>query len=117
MTEYNEMSLEEKAEAAAKASIAFSETLAGSAPEALDWTADELDDIPDALPDEDGDEDPDEDGDEDPDEDEEPAGDGYDDMVGDDLREELRKRELPVSGTNDELVARLREDDAAKAQA
>lgn len=37
----------------------------------------------------------------------------YDGMKGDDLRAELRDRGLPVSGTNDEMVARLEEDDAA----
>lgn len=44
-----------------------------------------------------------------------PEGDKYDDMKGDDLKAELEKRELPKSGSVDELRARLREDDAAKA--
>lgn len=42
-------------------------------------------------------------------------GDEYDAMKGEDLKAELEKRELPTSGKVDELRARLREDDAAKA--
>jgi hypothetical protein len=43
--------------------------------------------------------------------DDDEEGDEYDDMLADDLKEELRKRDLPVSGNKDELIARLREDD------
>lgn len=50
--------------------------------------------------------------DEDDDEDEEDdGGEGYDDLTNDELKEELRKRDLPVSGNHAELVARLEEDD------
>lgn len=62
-----------------------------------------------------GDEIPDEDGDDtdadDTDEDEEDEEDEYDDMTNDQLREELGRRGLPKSGNQDELIARLREDD------
>lgn len=37
---------------------------------------------------------------------------GWDAYTKEELVEELRNRELPVSGTKDELVARLNEDDA-----
>lgn len=39
--------------------------------------------------------------------------DGYASQSVEDLKEELRSRDLPVSGTKDELVARLEEDDAS----
>lgn len=35
----------------------------------------------------------------------------YNDLTKDELKEELRSRDLPVSGNHDELVARLEEDD------
>lgn len=41
--------------------------------------------------------------------------DPYDAWLKEDLQAELAEREKPVSGTKAELVARLREDDAAKA--
>lgn len=44
--------------------------------------------------------------------DETPAGDGYDEKTVIELQDELRARDLPVSGNKDELVARLQEDDA-----
>lgn len=44
--------------------------------------------------------------------DEKPAGDGYDEKTVAELQDELRARDLPVSGNKDELVDRLREDDA-----
>lgn len=51
----------------------------------------------------------------DEDDDEEDEGDDdYDDMTGDQLRDELRRRDLPTSGRNDELIARLREDDESE---
>lgn len=43
--------------------------------------------------------------------DETPAGDGYDEKTVIELQDELRARDLPVSGNKDELVARLRFDD------
>jgi hypothetical protein len=36
----------------------------------------------------------------------------YDEYSVEELKEELRERDLPVSGTKDELIARLEEDDA-----
>lgn len=43
----------------------------------------------------------------------EPGGDGdYGGWKGDALRAELARRELPTSGTNPEMVARLEQDDA-----
>lgn len=47
----------------------------------------------------------------------EPVEPGYTDMTNDQLKDELRKRDLPVSGNNAELVQRLRDDDDAKAAA
>ncbi len=41
------------------------------------------------------------------------AGDGYDDLKADGLKALLTERGLPVSGTNGERIARLREFDAA----
>jgi hypothetical protein len=41
--------------------------------------------------------------------------DQYTDMSNEDLQDELRKRELPVSGNKADLQARLREDDANNA--
>ena len=41
------------------------------------------------------------------------AGDGYDDLKADGLKALLAERGLPVSGTNAERIARLREADAA----
>lgn len=38
--------------------------------------------------------------------------DDYDDWTNDELRDELGKRELSKSGNKDELIGRLREDDA-----
>lgn len=38
-------------------------------------------------------------------------GDGYDDMLKDDLIAEAESRGLPTSGTKDELIARLRDND------
>jgi SAP domain-containing protein len=35
----------------------------------------------------------------------------YDGMTNDELQDELRERELPVSGNKDELIARLEADD------
>lgn len=43
----------------------------------------------------------------------EPEGDDYDDFLVADLQDILRDRDLPVSGTKDELIDRLREADAA----
>lgn len=40
--------------------------------------------------------------------------DNYDDMTKDELHEELTKRQLPKSGNKDEVIARLRADDASK---
>jgi SAP domain len=40
----------------------------------------------------------------------------YEDSTVEELRDELRDRDLPVSGTKDELVARLVEDDKPKPQ-
>lgn len=40
--------------------------------------------------------------------------DGYDEMNVDELKDELRDRELTVGGNKDELIARLREADKAK---
>ena len=37
----------------------------------------------------------------------------YEDLNKEELQDELRERELPVSGTKDELIARLEEDDDA----
>ena len=37
---------------------------------------------------------------------------GWDEYTVDELKDELKARGLPVSGTKDELVARLEEDDA-----
>lgn len=45
------------------------------------------------------------------DEDLEPEGDGYEDLSNEELKALLKARGLPVSGTKDELVARLEEDD------
>lgn len=42
--------------------------------------------------------------------------DDYDDWTGPELEGELRKRGLPVSGTNPQKVERLRADDVARAQ-
>jgi hypothetical protein len=39
---------------------------------------------------------------------------GYQSQSVDDLKDELRRRDLPVSGNKDELVARLEEDDASR---
>lgn len=39
----------------------------------------------------------------------------YEDLKVDELREELSVRDLPTEGKKDELIARLREDDAASA--
>lgn len=50
------------------------------------------------------------------DEEEENGDDKYDAMDGPALKEELKKRELAVSGKVDELRERLREDDAKKAE-
>lgn len=47
------------------------------------------------------------------DEDEEGEDSGYDDKTVDELKAELRKRDLPVSGKHAELVQRLEEDDAS----
>lgn len=44
--------------------------------------------------------------------DSEEDGDQYDQMNGDELKDELRSRDLPVSGKVDELRDRLRESDA-----
>lgn len=44
------------------------------------------------------------------------AADPYDTWRKEDLGDELADRGLPVSGNKPELIARLREDDAAKAQ-
>jgi hypothetical protein len=41
--------------------------------------------------------------------------DNYDELKGDDLRAELANRGLPVHGRNQELIDRLREDDAEEA--
>lgn len=41
------------------------------------------------------------------------ASSDYDDLSVNELRAELRDRDLSTSGTKDELVARLQEDDAA----
>lgn len=41
------------------------------------------------------------------------AGGGYEDRTVEELRDELRGRELPTSGTKAELVERLQDDDAA----
>lgn len=41
------------------------------------------------------------------------AGDGYDGLKADGLRALLAERDLPVSGTKGEMVARLRASDAA----
>lgn len=38
----------------------------------------------------------------------------YGDMTNEQLQDELRERELPVSGAKPELVQRLKDDDAAK---
>lgn len=46
-----------------------------------------------------------------PDKAEEVVEDGYDTWVKDDLEDELRARELPVSGTKDELIQRLEDAD------
>jgi SAP domain-containing protein len=40
---------------------------------------------------------------------------GYEEQTVADLQDELRNRDLAVSGTKDELIARLEEDDQAKA--
>jgi hypothetical protein len=37
----------------------------------------------------------------------------YEDQTKEELQEELRERDLKVSGTKDELVERLEEDDAS----
>lgn len=42
-----------------------------------------------------------------------PGGDGYDDMNKEELQSVLEDRDLPVSGNKDELIERLREDDAS----
>jgi hypothetical protein len=55
---------------------------------------------------------PDEDEDEEDDEDTEE--DAYDGMTNDQLRAELASRDLPVSGKQEELIRRLREDDASE---
>lgn len=39
---------------------------------------------------------------------------GYEAQTVEDLKDELRERDLPVSGTKDELIARLEEDDNAE---
>lgn len=49
--------------------------------------------------------------DEDGDDDGSDGDDGYEDMSVDDLKAELAKRDLPVSGNKAALVARLEEDD------
>jgi hypothetical protein len=49
--------------------------------------------------------------------DDKPAGDGYDEKTQDELREILAERNLPVSGTKDEQIARLRESDNPPADA
>lgn len=49
--------------------------------------------------------------------DEKPAGDGYDEKTVAELQDELRARDLPVSGNKDELVSRLQDDDAKPADA
>ena len=41
-----------------------------------------------------------------------PTGDGYDEMTNPLLADELERRGLVKSGNKDELIARLREDDA-----
>ncbi|MFB6937581.1 SAP domain-containing protein [Streptomyces chartreusis] len=41
-----------------------------------------------------------------------PPGPGYEDWTVDQLKEELAKRDLPRSGKRDDLVQRLRDDDA-----
>lgn len=46
---------------------------------------------------------------------EEEPDDDYDSMTNDDLREELEDRDLPTSGNKADLIARLRENDAAQA--
>lgn len=43
-------------------------------------------------------------------------GDGIDDMTIAQLKDELRARDLAVTGNKDELVQRLRDDDEAKAE-
>lgn len=43
--------------------------------------------------------------------DDKPAGDGYDEKTVAELQDELRARDLPVSGSKDELIDRLREND------
>lgn len=42
--------------------------------------------------------------------------DGYDEMTNEQLRDELRERELSTKGTKAEMIERLREDDAAPAE-
>lgn len=93
MKKYEEMTLEERAEAAAAESVAHAQSLAASVPEALDWAPDEL---PGAETEGEGESGP------------------YDGMTNDELREVLRERELETSGNKDELLARLAESDATE---
>lgn len=61
-----------------------------------------------------GDEIPDEEADAtnaDDEDDEEDEDSDYSEMSNDELRDELKRRDLPVSGNKDELIARLEEDD------
>jgi hypothetical protein len=44
------------------------------------------------------------------------SADNYDTWMVEDLQEELRNRDLPVSGKKKELVARLREDDESSSE-
>lgn len=44
----------------------------------------------------------------------EPVSDGYEDLTKIELQQELDKRRLTKAGNKDELIERLREDDAAK---
>jgi hypothetical protein len=43
-------------------------------------------------------------------------GDGYDALKYQELRDLAKERELPTEGKTDDLIARLREDDAEKAE-
>lgn len=44
---------------------------------------------------------------------EDPSDDDYEAMTNEQLREELKSRDLAVTGNKDELVSRLRQDDAS----